>query len=149
MNRLLEVYNEVNEYGRLLGLKLRLIEPGEVEYKMTISEKHLSNPAAAHGGAISSMMDAILGVAALSHAAEQNKIVSTVELKLNFFAPVILGDKLIGIGNVEFRGNRLYYSEGKIHCSNRDNLLIASGSGTFNAYPAEKNELFRKYISSV
>ncbi len=142
MNPILEKYDAVNTFGELIGLKLELIEPGHVQYKMTITEDHLSNPFAAHGGAVSAMMDGILGVAALSDAVEQKKLVSTVEFKINYFAPVEKGDELIGRGKVVFKGNRLYYSEGKIYCSNKENLLVCSGSGTFNSYPADKNELF-------
>jgi len=143
MNNILEKYNAVNAFGKLIGLKLRVIEPGYVEYKMTISDDHLSNPHAAHGGAVSAMMDGILGVAALSDAVEQKKLVSTVEFKINYFAPVEKGDELVGQGKVVFKGNRLYYSEGKIYCTNKGDLLICSGSGTFNSYPADKNELFK------
>ena len=144
MNPLLKKYNEVNSFGKLIGLELELIEPGHVAYKMTITEDHLSNPFAAHGGAVAAMMDGILGVAALSDAVEHKKLVSTVEFKINYFAPVERGDHLVGKGKVVFKGNRLYYSEGKIHCTNKGDLLVCSGSGTFNAYPAEKNDLFKK-----
>lgn len=143
MNKILEKYNEVNAFGHLIGLKLTVIKPGEVEYKMTITKDHLSNPFAAHGGAVSAMMDGILGVAALSDAVENKKLVSTVEFKINYFAPVQKGDELKGHGKIVFRGNRLYYSEGKIYCTNRGSILICSGSGTFNAYPADKNNLFK------
>ena len=146
MNSILEKYNAVNTFGKLIGLKLRVIEPGHVEYKMTITEDHLSNPFAAHGGAVSAMMDGILGVAALSLAVEEKKLVSTVEFKINYFAPVEKGDQLVGRGKVIFKGNRLFSSEGKIYCSNKDESLVCSGIGTFNSYPAEKNEIFGKSV---
>lgn len=146
MNPILAKYNAVNAFGKLIGLKLKVIEPGCVEYKMTITEDHLSNPFAAHGGAVSALMDGILGVAALSDAVEEKKLVSTVEFKINYFAPVEKGDELIGQGKVVFKGNRLYYTEGKIHCTNKSDLLVCSGSGTFNSYPANKNELFSKEL---
>jgi uncharacterized protein (TIGR00369 family) len=144
MHSVLKKYNEVNAFGALLGLKLTVIEPGEVEYRMEIKEEHLSNPMAAHGGAISSMMDAILGVAALSLAVEKDKLVSTVEFKLNYYAPIKLGDKLLGKGKVIFEGNRLISSEGTIYIENVDMKIASKGLGTFNAYPVTKNEMLGK-----
>jgi len=141
MHAVLKKYNEVNAFGKLLGLELKVIEPGEVEYRMEITEEHLSNPMAAHGGAISAMMDAILGVAALSLAVEKDKLVSTVEFKLNYYAPIKLGDKLLGIGKVTFEGSRLISSEGTIHIENTDNKVVSKGLGTFNAYPVSKNKM--------
>ncbi|MEM9050612.1 MAG: PaaI family thioesterase [Bacteroidota bacterium] len=140
MHEILKRYNQANLFGKLLGLELTVIEPGIVEYRMEIKEEHLSNPMAAHGGAVSAMMDAILGVSALSLAVEEDKIVSTVEFKLNYFAPIRLGDKLLGTGKVSFRGNRLIFSEGTIVIENENNKVACKGLGTFNAYPASKNE---------
>ncbi len=144
MNPILKKYIEVNEFGRYIGLKLTVIKPGEVEYRMEITSNHLSNPLAAHGGAISAMMDGVLGVAALSLSVEDMMLVSTVEYKLNYYSPIRPGDKLLGHGKVVFAGRRLISSEGAIYCENRNMELVAKGLGTFNAYPAEKNELFLK-----
>jgi len=141
MHPVLKKYNRVNAFGKLLGLKLTVIKPGEVEYRMEIKEEHLSNPMAAHGGAVSAMMDAILGVAALSLAVEKDKLVSTVEFKLNYYAPLKLGDKLLGRGKVTFEGNRLISSEGTIFIENANMEIASKGLGTFNAYPVTKNKM--------
>lgn len=145
MNELLKKYNEVNTFGRNLGLELEVVKPGKVIYRMTVSEAHLSNPFAAHGGAIAAMMDGILGVAALSLAVEFKKLVSTVEYKLNYYKPIEKGDQLRGVGEVIFEGKRLLSCEGKIYADNKDGVLVCSGLGTFNAYPAAKNQLFSEY----
>lgn len=145
MHPILERYNQVNAFGKLLGMELKIIEPGEVEYRMVITENHLSNPAAAHGGALAAMMDAILGVSALSLAAEDGKLVSTVEFKINYFAPIKLGDQLLGRGKVIFKGNRLLSSEGTIYSlmTNKPEV-VCKGLGTFNAYPVEKNRMINE-----
>lgn len=142
MNPILKKYNEVNTFGRELGLRLEVIKPGEVIYRLLITESHLSNPYAAHGGAIAALMDGALGVAALSLAVEDKKLVSTVEFKISYFAPIVLGDMLVGHGRVIQAGNRIMSSEGSIYCENRENILVSKGLGTFNAYPVEKNDLF-------
>lgn len=141
MHAVLKKYNEVNAFGKLLGLELTVIEPGEVEYRMEIKQEHLSNPMAAHGGAISAMMDAILGVASLSLAVEKDKLVSTVEFKLNYYAPIKHGDRLLGKGKVTFEGNRLISSEGTIYIENEDMKIASKGLGTFNAYPLARNAM--------
>jgi len=141
MHEILKRYDDANSFGKLLGLKLSVVEPGAVEYRMNITEKHLSNPMAAHGGAVSAMMDGILGVSALSLAVESNRLVSTVEFKLNYYCPIQLGDHLLGKGKVTFNGNRLIFSEGTIYIENKDFVIASKGLGTFNAYPASKNKM--------
>lgn len=135
---LFEYYIENNFYGKLLSMDFEIIEEGVVEYRMTISEKHLATPITAHGGAVSSLVDSALGVAGLSVVYKENKVVSTVEYKLNFLAPAILNDKLIAKAKVEQKGKRLLIISCDVFCINRENKLIAKALGTFNAYDASK-----------
>ena len=135
---LIEQYIEQNNFGKTLGMDFRIIEPGLVHYFITIKSNHLATPKAAHGGVISALMDGLLGVTALSVSAAENKIISTVEFKINFLAPALLDDDLIGIGKVEQKGNRLIIVSGDIICPERNNVVIAKAMGTFNSYPAEK-----------
>lgn len=135
---IIEQYIANNHFGKTLGMNFKIVEPGLVHYFIKINKEHLATPLAAHGGVISALMDGLLGVAALSVSAQENKVVSTVEFKINFLAPALLDDELIGIGKVEQQGKRLIISSGDIICPKRDNVLIAKAIGTFNAYPAEK-----------
>lgn len=133
---IIETYKRTNRFGDDLGMQLSIVQPGEIEYKLVVSDKHMATPVAAHGGVIATLMDGTLGVAALSLVVEQGKVVSTIELKLNFLSPARLGDTLIATGKVVQAGSRIIYAEGEIR--NQKNQLVAKGSGTFNAYPAEK-----------
>ena len=135
---LIEHYIAQNNFGKTLGMDFKIIEPGLVHYFITIKQEHLATPKAAHGGVISALMDGLLGVTALSVSAPENKIISTVEFKINFLAPALLNDELRGIGKVEQKGNRLIIVSGDIICTKRNNVVIAKAIGTFNAYPAEK-----------
>lgn len=135
---LIEQYVAHNHFGKTLGMDFKVIEPGLVHYSLTIQKEHLATPLAAHGGVISALMDALLGVTALSVSAQEHKIISTVEFKINFLAPALLGDTIQGIGKVEHQGKRLIIVSGDIICPLRNNILIAKAIGTFNAYPAEK-----------
>jgi len=129
-------YNANNHFGPLLEMVFELSAAGKVEYTMTILDKHLATPMAAHGGAVCAMMDATMGVCALSEVILDDKVVSTIEMKISFVSPAKLGDVLKGTANTIKKGNRLIFVEGQIH--NQEGRLIAMASGTFNAYPSSK-----------
>jgi uncharacterized protein (TIGR00369 family) len=135
---IIEQYIQTNNFGKNLGMEFKIVEPGLVHYLLTIQNEHLATPISAHGGVISALMDGLLGVTALSVTESENKVVSTVEFKINFLAPALLGDQLLGIGKIEHKGNRLIITSGEICCVNKNNILIAKALGTFNSYPAEK-----------
>lgn len=135
---LIERYISTNNFGNTLGMDFKIIEPGLIHYFLKIKPLHLATSKAAHGGVISALMDGVLGIAALSIVVEEKKAVSTVEFKINFLAPALLNDDLMGIGKVEQKGNRLIITSGDIFCTNRNNITIAKAIGTFNAYPVEK-----------
>jgi len=129
-------YTKGNNFGRLIGMNFEILSEGKVEYHVQIEEKHLATPIASHGGVVASLMDSTTGISALSMVCEEGFIVSTVELKLNFLAPVFLKDKLIGKSSVLSKGKRLIVTEAEVF--NKDGKLVAKGMGTFNVYPMEK-----------
>jgi len=129
-------YVNANNFGRLLGMNFQITQPGEVEYLMTVCDEHLATPFAAHGGSISALMDATMGVCALSQVIEKGKVVSTIELKISFLSPGFKGDTLCGKASIIKDGKRLIFVEGEIR--NQKGELVAIATGTFNSYPAEK-----------
>jgi uncharacterized protein (TIGR00369 family) len=133
---IIQAYIAHNHFGVLLDMDFELSAPGEITYQMDIQDKHLATPRAAHGGAVSAFMDATMGVCALSQVVEENKVVSTIEMKISFVSPALIGKKLIGSAKTIKKGKRIVFIEGEIHNETGD--LIAMGSGTFNVYPAEK-----------
>ncbi|MBP7808327.1 MAG: PaaI family thioesterase [Bacteroidia bacterium] len=137
-NNLIEKYIANNHFGKLLGMDFKIISDGNVEYYLTISKNHLATPNSAHGGVISSLVDAALGVAGLSMVYKENKVVSTVEYKTNFMNPALLNDELKAVAKVEQRGKRILIISCDVFATNRNNTIIAKAIGTFNAYDAVK-----------
>ncbi|MBS1637392.1 MAG: PaaI family thioesterase [Bacteroidetes bacterium] len=135
---IIKKYGESNHFGKWLGMELTILAPGSIEYKLHIRKDHMATPNAAHGGVIAALMDSVLGVTALSAVFLEGKVVSTVEYKINYFAPALLHDQLLATGKIEQKGKRLIVVSGEIICTNRDNTCLAKGLGTFNAYPADK-----------
>lgn len=139
MEKLLEIYGQVNRFGRENGMKLTIVKPGEIIYEMEVLPKHLATPKIIHGGMIAAMMDGVIGVAALSLVAQEGRLVSTVEYKINYFKPSLLGDQLVGKGRVDHVGKRIIHTSGEIY--NQKNEIVAKAMGTFNAYPIEKSDV--------
>jgi uncharacterized protein (TIGR00369 family) len=135
---LIEKYIQNNFFGKLVGMDFKIITEGEVDYYLTITKDHLATPHAAHGGVIATLADSALGVAGLSAVYKENKVVSTVEYKVNFLAPALLGDRLIAKAKIDQKGKHLLIISCEIFCVNRANALIAKSIGTFNAYDAGK-----------
>jgi uncharacterized protein (TIGR00369 family) len=136
-NELIQGYRKANAYGRLNGMELKEANEGLCVYEMTITKDHLATPTTAHGGCISALMDGVLGVTALTISSKNMNLVSTVEFKINYLHPALLGDKLIGKGKVIRAGKRLIITQGDIF--NQKGDLIATANGTFNSYPFEKS----------
>lgn len=137
-NNLIEKYITSNHFDKLIGMNFKIISDGNVEYTLIISKNHLATPNSAHGGAIAALIDGALGVAGLSKVYKENKVVSTVEYKLNVMNPVLLNDELKAIAKVEQQGKRILIISCDVFASNRNNLIIAKALGTFNAYDAAK-----------
>jgi len=136
---ILKRYGQTNRYGSLLGLHLDFVESGVVNYRTKVLKEHLATEKSAHGGFLASIFDQIVGTAALSKAINDGKVVSTVELKMNFLKPAMLDDELLGEGRVINNGKRLYTVEGKIY--NQKKELLLTGLATLNAYPFAKSDM--------
>jgi uncharacterized protein (TIGR00369 family) len=136
--KLIEKYVKQNHFGNLIGMHFEIISEGRITYFLKVRKEHLATPKAAHGGLIASLADAALGVCGLSAVHQQNKVVSTVEYKINYLSPALLGDELTADAEVIKKGSRLLIIECTIRASNRKNEIIAKAIGTFNAYDAAK-----------
>ncbi len=138
-------YNQINRYGQANGMVLTVPTPGHAEYRMTIREAHLSSPGTAHGGVVAGLLDAVLGAAALTQAFPAGDLVSTIEFKINYLRPVLLGDELHAVARVEHAGKSTVVVSGTIYragpAATEPAQAVAQGLGTFNRYPASKREL--------
>lgn len=137
MHSIIEQYLKSNAFSKLIGMQFTIIKPGEIKYQINVTPNHLATPNAAHGGLVSALVDGALGVAGLSLVCSDNKVVSTVEYKINFLKPVTLNDVLIAHAKVLTSGKRILIIECEVFTNNNNNL-VAKAIGTFNAYDAVK-----------
>jgi uncharacterized protein (TIGR00369 family) len=130
-------YRNTCNFDRHMNMRLKVHEFGKITYCLRIDECHLSFPTACHGGVIAGIMDATLGVTALSWAIPRGKLCATVEFKTHFFEPVKPGDELEGSGEIDFTGSRLVVTTARIVDTTTE-CLVAKGMGTFTLYPISK-----------
>jgi uncharacterized protein (TIGR00369 family) len=129
-------YVQMNLFGQYLGINFTILKPGVVRYRLLIRPEHLATPMTVHGGVTAALLDATLGVGALSAVCEEQKVVSTVEMKISFLRPILLGDELIATSEIVKKGKSILFAEAVI--LNQNEELVAKASGTLNSYPKEK-----------
>jgi uncharacterized protein (TIGR00369 family) len=132
---IIDKYIESNEFGKLLGIDFTIEKPGICTYSILVDSKHSAIPKVAHGGFIAALMDATMGVGALSLVCQHMKVVSTIEIKTSFFNPVLINSVIICQSQCIRQGKSILFMEAELKDST--NRLLAKGSGSFNAYPAE------------
>lgn len=133
---IIQGYIQGNNFGRFLGMDFTIEARGKVKYHMTISEDHLATPIAAHGGVLAALADAGLGVGALSVSSEFGNVVSTVEFKVSYIAPVKLNDEITLVSKLVKAGRSIIFMEAEIF--NQNDQLVAKANGTFNQYSLDK-----------
>ena len=132
MHQIIENYEKSNNFGRHFGMKLKVIRLGEVEYTMKVGEELQAVPGVAHGGVLAGLIDGTLGVAGLSQVAHKNQVVSTVEFKVNYLKPTKIGDVIRCNAKVINEGKSLIHIYAEVY--NQNEVLLATGNGTFNKY---------------
>ena len=130
-------YQQLCRFDEFLGLDLTVLSPGEIRYRLTVGEQHLSMPNYCHGGVLAAMMDAVLGLTALSKVYAAGKLCQTVEFKINYLSTPIVGDDLLGSGTIEFSGSTIVVTSAVI-VNAAEHRPLAKGMGTFSLYPLTK-----------
>jgi uncharacterized protein (TIGR00369 family) len=123
----------VNEspYFLLLSMKIKDLQWGTCLMEVELAEKHLQPFGNVHGGAIASLVDATAFWAVFPQV-ERGKGLTTVEMKLNYLAPVRKG-KLVAQGRCIKMGRTLALGEASV--TNGEGTLIAHGTATMMVVP--------------
>lgn len=120
----IQSYMDKNRFGEWLGMSFEVLEPGIVAYRLEIQEKHLATPMHAHGGCIASLLDATLSL-----VADKQKVVSTVDLSIQFLSGVKCKDQLISYSKCFKKGKKLIFMQADV--LNQKKELVAHANGTF------------------
>ncbi len=123
----------VNEspYFSLLSMEIKDLQWGTCLMEIELDEKHLQPFGNVHGGAIASVVDAAAFWAVFPQV-ERGKGLTTVEMKLNYLAPVQKG-KLMAQGRSIKLGRTLALGETSV--TNGKGTLVAHGTATMMVVP--------------
>lgn len=128
----LQNYQHPDKFGEWLGYKVEDVSrvTHTADVLLEIREDHLSPAGRVHGGVISAFFDFACGAAVFS-TLEPKDYCSTVELKVNYFKPIDLGNKLRAHTKVMFRGKRLCVVHGLLYRQDQQEP-VAMCTATFN-----------------
>ena len=113
--------------ARLLGIRPASMGDGRARFQLTVREAHLNPNGVAHGGVIYSLADTAMG-AALFSALERGQSCTTLEIKINYLAPVTSGE-LAAEASVVARTKRTGFLEARVLADG--GALVAVATGTF------------------
>lgn len=107
------------------GFTLMYLASGKAGMQMVVGPEFSNMHRRAHGGLIGAALDTVVGVAAWTLDCD----VVTLEMNLNYFAPIGLGDAVTCEGWVIHKGNTIVVGEGDMR--DQKGRLIAKSRMTF------------------
>jgi uncharacterized protein (TIGR00369 family) len=119
---------ETCPYYRLLNMKIEEVKDGYARLRMTVEEKHLQFLGTVHGGAIGSLADSAAAWATVGSAG-QKAVPVTVEMKINFLAPVESG-RLIAEARIVHKGKTTSLSD--VEVKDSKGRLVAKSLVTYH-----------------
>jgi len=124
-------------YYQLLQIRLEEIDVGFARFRMPFRRELVQAYGVAHGGAITSLADTAVAFALMT-LIQPGERVTTVEMKINFLAPVTAGD-LVGESRVIQKGDRLALADMEV--KDQKGVLVAKGLATYMILnPGKKEE---------
>ena len=119
---------EASPYYRLLGMELTELGRGYSRFRLTCREQLHNVGGVVHGGALASVADAAMGVSLATLADPGRERPVTVELKINFIAPVAEGGLAVE-GRIIQKGRSVAVGEAEVR--DAAGTLVAKAMGTF------------------
>lgn len=113
--------------AELTGCELLRAEHGEALVEMVVAPGHMNPVGTLMGGLYGVLMDMAMGMALFSVLGD-DEAMATMELKINYFRPAVLGDRLVARGYLVNRSAVTNYLECEVH--NAAGKLVAKASST-------------------
>lgn len=118
----------------LLGIELLEISEGKAKIRLKVREEHLNLLGATHGGAVFTLADTVMGLAANSYP-DRHSV--TLNMNINYLRTTTAGDILTAVAKEEnlTRKTGVYSA----HITNSDNKPVALATGTYYVLSPQKD----------
>jgi len=134
LNEAIKAVANACPYYKLLGMEVVEMGEGSSRLRMPFDEKLIQPAGVVHGGAVGSLADSAVAVALLSML-EPGTDIATVEMKINFLAPVRSG-VLFADAKVAWRGTRL--ALGEVDVTDENGGPVAKSLMTYMVMPRQE-----------
>ena len=124
-------------YPAHMSMTLDALDRGSCTIALEIKPEHFQPFGVVHGGVLATLIDTATFWAAFLSLERPDDGMASVDLKLNYLAPVF-GGKLVATGRQLHRGKRLSYTEAHVlNIGERGEQLVAHGTSTLMALPGK------------
>lgn len=113
-------------FAELIDFHVADAGPGRSELRLDVREMHFNPHRVVHGAVLYALADTGMG-AALYPTLAPDEICATIEIKINYFKPVMAGTLLCRTELVN-RGKSVANLEARIHL---DGVLVAQANGNY------------------
>jgi acyl-CoA thioesterase len=109
-------YQHPDKFGQWLGYEIIKLDcqKGEAELRLTLRSDHLSLAGRVHGGVVSAFLDFACGSAVFTTMDEKD-FASTVDMHVNYFKPLGVGESLKAQAKLIHGGNRLRTAQATLY----------------------------------
>ena len=133
LDALRENANQIPMY-RLIGMQVVEARPGYSKFRLPFRQELTQPMGVMHGGAFAAVADSAVAIA-LWGLVGMDKIFTTIEMKINFIAPVASGE-VIAEGNIVHCGRTT--AIGDVTLKNEEGRLVGKALATYMILPGEQ-----------
>ncbi|MGQ9722480.1 MAG: PaaI family thioesterase [Candidatus Jordarchaeum sp.] len=123
-------------FYKLIGMEVVDIKESYSRLRIPFKKELLQIQGVAHGGVVASIADAAVAIALFS-LVDLNDILSTIELKVNYLAPVKSGE-IIAEGRIVHKGSRIALGDAEVR---NEGKLVGKALVTYMIIKGEGKEL--------
>jgi len=116
-------------YADLIGLVFEDQRSGHSRCTLNVAASHLNPHGVVHGAVLYSLADTGMG-AALYPTLQPGEICATIEIKINYFKPVVSGT-LTCVTELVNRGKTVANLESRVQCGD---VLVAKANGNYSIF---------------
>lgn len=116
-------------FAELIGLEIDSVEAGASVCSIVVTQKHLNPHNVAHGAVVYALADTGMG-AALYPLLSEGELCATIEIKINYYAPVYEG-RVSCVTRILNKGRSIVNLESELFCGDR---LVAKANGNYSIF---------------